>query len=145
MCSSQVFHCLLKCLGPGTRFPTQRSVLLVSHTAVTLLGGSLFHKATGAVETQDPFVEVTGSLMVSLGVKFYLFQISEAEHPVTRLCSRSHPCAKSVCERSKCLFTVNKQSSWSLTYSLLLCSRRILISETSCCAACVWTEVISCS
>lgn len=63
MCSSQVFHCLLNCLGPGTLLPIQRSVQpLVSHTAVTLVGSSLLHKATSAPETQDPFVEVVAGL-----------------------------------------------------------------------------------
>lgn len=80
MCSSQVFHCLLNCLGPGTLLPIQSSVQpLVSHTAVTLVGSSLLHKATSAPETLDPFVEVVAGLYsVSRcgGVTFYMQQVS---------------------------------------------------------------------
>lgn len=76
MCSSQVFHCLLNCLGSGTLLPIQRPVQpLVSHTGVTLVGSSLFQKATSAPETQDPFVViVVGLYSVSQcrGIAFYV-------------------------------------------------------------------------
>lgn len=100
MCSSQVFHCLLNCLGPGTLLPIQRSVQhLVSHTAVTLVGSSLLHKATSAPETLDPFVEVLAGLYsVSRcgGVTFYMQQVSRAGHTVTHLCQESFHCQQTI-------------------------------------------------
>lgn len=76
MCSSQVFHCLLNCLGPGTLLPIQRPVhLLVSHTSSNFSGQQSLSQ--GAPETQDPFVEiVVGLYSVSQcsGMTFYMWQ-----------------------------------------------------------------------